>query len=138
MNRQQISALVLLDLSAAFDTIDHTILTNRLKTCFEISDSAFSLLSSYLSCRSQSVTIGDEFSSELPLLRGSDLALSSSPFTPPRSVAFLMMPLYNVIFMLMTLSSIFLFLALIQTNHYVISHQFLTKFTLGFALTVFL
>ena len=70
MNRQQVSALVLLDLSAAFDTIDHTILTTRLKTCFGISDSAFSLLSSYLSCRSQSVTIGDEFSSELPLLRG--------------------------------------------------------------------
>jgi len=70
MNRQQVSALVLLDLSAAFDTIDHDILTNRLKTCFGISDSAFSLLSSYLSGRTQSVNIGDSCSSELPLLRG--------------------------------------------------------------------
>ena len=57
MNSQQVSALVLLDLSAAFDTIDHSILTNRLKTCYGISDSAFSLLSSYLSCRTQSVKI---------------------------------------------------------------------------------
>ena len=70
MNRQQVSALVLLDLSAAFDTIDHNILTNRLSTCFGISESAFSLLSSYLSCRTQSVIIGQDCSSELPLLRG--------------------------------------------------------------------
>jgi len=70
MNSQQVSALVLLDLSAAFDTIDHSILTNRLKTCYGISDSAFSLLSSYLSCRTQSVIIGQDCSSELPLLRG--------------------------------------------------------------------
>jgi len=55
MNRQQVSALVLLDLSAAFDTIDHRILINMLKTCFGISKSALSLLSSYLSCRTQSV-----------------------------------------------------------------------------------
>ena len=64
------SALVLIDLSAAFDTIDHNILTNRLKTCFGISDSAFSLLSSYLTGRTQSVNIGDACSTELPLLRG--------------------------------------------------------------------
>jgi len=70
INRQQVSALVLLDLSAAFDTIDHSILTNRLKMYFGISESAFSLLSSYLSCRTQSVIIGQDCSSELPLLRG--------------------------------------------------------------------
>ena len=70
MNSQQVSALVLLDLSAAFDTIDHDILSNRLQTCFGISDAAFALLSSYLSCRSQSVIIGQEHSSEIPLLRG--------------------------------------------------------------------
>src|SRR5688572_33417211 len=40
MNSQQVSALVLLDLSVTFYTIDHNILTNRLKTCFGISDSA--------------------------------------------------------------------------------------------------
>lgn len=70
MNRQQVSALVLLDLSAAFDTIDHNILLNRLKLTFGISDSAFSLLSSYLCNRSQSVVVDHELSSRLPLLRG--------------------------------------------------------------------
>jgi hypothetical protein len=70
ISRQQVSALVLLDLSASFDTIDHTILLERLKSCFGISELAFSLLSSYLSNRSQSVNVGQTFSHILPLLRG--------------------------------------------------------------------
>ena len=44
---------VLLDLSAAFDTINHNILLSRLNSCFGISNSAHSLLSLYLSHRSQ-------------------------------------------------------------------------------------
>ena len=70
MNRQHVSALVLLDLSAAFDTIDHTILLNRLKSTFGISDSAFSMISSYLCNRSQSVAVHHEYSPTLSLLRG--------------------------------------------------------------------
>jgi len=70
MNKQRVSALVLLDLSTAFDTIDHNILLNRLNSYFGISNSAFSLLSSYLRNRSQSVVVDNEFSSKLPLLRG--------------------------------------------------------------------
>ena len=70
MNRRHVSALVLLDLSAAFDTIDHNILLNRLRSTFGISDVAFTLLTSYLYNRSQSVAIDNEFSSALPLLRG--------------------------------------------------------------------
>ena len=70
MNHQKVSALVLLDMSAAFDTIDHGILLNRLRSSFGISDSAFSLLSSYLADRSQTVTIDQECSNESPLIRG--------------------------------------------------------------------
>jgi hypothetical protein len=70
MNRQHVSALVLLDLSAAFDTIDHNILLKRLNSSFGISDSAFSLLSSYLCNRLQSVAVDHKHSSVLPLLRG--------------------------------------------------------------------
>jgi len=70
MDQQRVSALVLLDLSAAFDTIDHNILLSRLNTCFGVSDTAHSLLSSYLSERSQSVSIDQTCSPNLALLRG--------------------------------------------------------------------
>ena len=48
-------ALLLLDLSAAFDTIDHRILTHRLQHWFGISSTALNLLSSFLSDRFQTV-----------------------------------------------------------------------------------
>ena len=59
MDNQEITCLVLLDLSAAFDTIDHTILLNRLETTFGIKDIALKLIASYLTCRTQKVVIGD-------------------------------------------------------------------------------
>ena len=62
MNRRQVSALVLLDLSAAFDTLDHQILLDRLKLRFGISKVAHSLLSPYLSNRSQSILVTRELS----------------------------------------------------------------------------
>ena len=49
------TALLLLDLSAAFDTIDHSILTHRLQHWFGISPKALNLLSSFLSDKSQTV-----------------------------------------------------------------------------------
>ena len=70
MNRRQVSALVLLDLSAAFDTLDHQILLKRLKMRFSISEVAHSLLSSYLSNRCQSVLVSQERSPDLPLQIG--------------------------------------------------------------------
>ena len=70
INRRQVSALILLDLSAAFDTINHSILIQRLRSVFGISGSALSILSSYLTDRSQSVLIGKSLSSEIPLARG--------------------------------------------------------------------
>jgi hypothetical protein len=49
--------LVLLDLSAAFDTIDHDTLLARLQNRFGVKDKALSWFRSYLSDRSQSVVI---------------------------------------------------------------------------------
>jgi len=52
------TVLVSLDLSSAFDTIDHSLLLNRLKTTFGISGPALNWITSYLSNRSQSVKFG--------------------------------------------------------------------------------
>ena len=49
------TALLLLNLSAAFDIIDHSILTHLLQHWFGISSTALNLLSSFLSDRSQTV-----------------------------------------------------------------------------------
>jgi hypothetical protein len=70
MNKQKLSALVLLDLSAAFDTIDHNILLARLSSTFGISGSALSLLSSYLLDRSQSVSINSHCTPPSPMETG--------------------------------------------------------------------
>ena len=61
------SALLLLDLSAAFDTVDHDILLRRLSNYFGISDSALDWFRSYLSGRTQSIQIENFTSSAVPL-----------------------------------------------------------------------
>jgi hypothetical protein len=60
--------LVLLDLSAAFDTIDHAILLERLHHTFGISGTALAWFRSYLEQRYQTVVIGAE-KSEPQLLK---------------------------------------------------------------------
>ena len=55
-----VSILSLLDLSAAFDTIDHNTLITRLPSTFGCSGTVFDWFISYLSCRTQSVFVGHE------------------------------------------------------------------------------
>ena len=61
------TALLLLDLSDAFDSVDHNILINCLQYWFDISSSALNLLSSFLSDRFQTV-IASESKPQLVLL----------------------------------------------------------------------
>lgn len=49
--------LLLLDLSSAFDTIDHAVLIKRLYTRFGLKSSALAWIESYLANRSQSIVI---------------------------------------------------------------------------------
>ena len=59
LDRENVSVLPLLDLSAAFDTIDHTILLHRLEHVFGIHNTAFHWFSSYLTNRTQTVTVNN-------------------------------------------------------------------------------
>ncbi len=54
--------VVLLDLSATFNTIDHNILLNRLENFVGISGSALSWFKSYLSDRHPFVAVNEEVS----------------------------------------------------------------------------
>ena len=59
MDNQEVVCLVLLDLSAPFDTVNHDTLITRLRDRFGIGGTALEWFRSYLSGRSQCVAIGD-------------------------------------------------------------------------------
>ena len=58
LDNQEVACLILLDLSVVFDTIDHDILLNRLKSRFAVTGVVLKWLVSYLKDRSQVVEIG--------------------------------------------------------------------------------
>ena len=64
------AALIMLDLSAAFDTLDHSILLDCFQYLFGLQDTVLSWLSSYLSDRRQHIIICDANSSEQHLPYG--------------------------------------------------------------------
>ena len=71
---QEVACLIILDLSAAFDTIDHDILLSRLKSRFAVTGVTLKWLRSYLTDRTQAIEIG------VPLSGG-----SRSAFVPLKS-----------------------------------------------------
>jgi hypothetical protein len=70
MGQQKVTALCLLDLSAAFDTIDHTILIHRLSSWFGLNGTVLSWLESYLSSRNFVVNIEGSQSASIPFQQG--------------------------------------------------------------------
>ena len=70
MDKCEFTALTLLDLSGAFDTIDHATLTDRLSDWYGISGQAQIWCSSYLQNRHQSVKIKDTLSDKVTLSYG--------------------------------------------------------------------
>ena len=61
---------MLLDMSAAYDTLDHTILLSRLKTMVGLSGVVLDWFSSYIKDRLQSVIIDNDISSPIELTTG--------------------------------------------------------------------
>ena len=70
MGHQKVTGLCLLDLSAAFDTIDHQILLDRLSSWFGIGGSVLSWVHSYLTSRTFSVSTNKQLSLPSPILYG--------------------------------------------------------------------
>ena len=70
MNQQHVTLLVLFDLSAAFDTVDHSILLESMTKSFGISGKALEWFSSDLSDRSQRVTLDGGVSKEFMSMCG--------------------------------------------------------------------
>ena len=64
------AVLILLDLTAAFDTVDHNVLLSRLKTKFGVTGVALQWISSYLSEREQAVDVMGTSSEPSPLQWG--------------------------------------------------------------------
>ena len=74
-----VSLLNLLDLLAAFDTIDHSILLQRLEITFGVSGTALEWFKSYLSNRHQSVVIKGKKSSDHLLKYGAPQGFVPGP-----------------------------------------------------------
>ena len=62
LDNGDVTVVTLLDLSAAFDTIDHNILCQRLEHLYGISGTPLNWFRSYLSNRTQTVTINNKLS----------------------------------------------------------------------------
>ena len=70
MDKQHVTLLVLLDLSAAFDTIHHDKLIDRLESDLGITDNALAWFKSYLSDRFHRVSVNGSLSHQFPLKQG--------------------------------------------------------------------
>ena len=70
VDSKKAAILTMLDLSAAFDTIDHDMLLTRLHDCYGVRGNALKWMKSYLSGRMQYVSINGADSDPTPLLFG--------------------------------------------------------------------
>jgi hypothetical protein len=70
LDEKKVVVLLLLDLSAAFDTIDHEKLLNRCENIFGLRDQVLSWIKSYITERTQTVLIGSAASSAKKLTCG--------------------------------------------------------------------
>ena len=70
MDNGNVVVLLLLDMSSAFDTVDHYLLLNALKNCFGLDGNVYKWFASYLEDRTYRVKIGNAFSDFICALFG--------------------------------------------------------------------
>ena len=70
MDRQEVTLLVLLDLSAAFDTIDHETMAALLESDFGVTDKALLWITSFMSGRKQRVVVEQQQSRDFEVTSG--------------------------------------------------------------------
>lgn len=80
MDRQEVVALILLDMSAAFDTVSHTVLLQRMSDRLGITSSALKWFHFYLTDRMQQIRVNDLLSSPFPLSCGVPQGSVRRPF----------------------------------------------------------
>ena len=87
MDKQHVTLLVMLDLSAAFHTVCHSTLISRLESKFGVKGAALEWVCSYLLGRTQRVSVKGAVSENFDLRhgvpQGSCLVLCCFPFIPP-------------------------------------------------------
>ena len=67
MEKQWVTALVAIDLSVAFDTVDHTVLLKVLQQNFGVKGKVLNWIDTYLRPRGFKVNIGNEYSKYIPM-----------------------------------------------------------------------
>ena len=127
------TALLLLDLSAAFDTIDHSILIHRLQHWFGISSTALNLLFSFLSHRFQTVITPASKSNpvllEYGVLQGSVL--------DPYSILYTQLHFIQLYRNTLAFVAIFMQMTLKYTYRFLLNWLLLLSNLLKFVLTIF-
>ena len=92
-DNRRVTLLSLLDMSAAFDCVDHSILLNRLQVAVGIGSTALDWIRSFLSGRTQQVVYGGEHSVTLAVLFG----VPQGSVLEPLLYVLYTAPLFNVI-----------------------------------------
>jgi hypothetical protein len=89
----KVSILILLDLSAAFDTIDHDILINRLENLIGFSDCVLNWIKTYIRGRKFCVSLGDHMSEKHESCYG----VAQGSCLGPLLFSFYVLPLSDII-----------------------------------------